>query len=137
LHAATGEVATEEELGGAEMHARITGLADYLAEDDRDALRTVREILASLDWNRHAQAPRRQPVAPPRYDEQDLLGIMPEDLRYPVDMREVIARVVDGSELREFGALYGEATICGHAAIHGHAVGIIANNGPIEPNGAA
>ncbi|MGB6104182.1 MAG: carboxyl transferase domain-containing protein [Pusillimonas sp.] len=137
LKAATGEVATEEELGGAEMHARISGLADYMAEDDREALRIAREIVASLDWNRHLHTTRRQPIKPPRYDAEELLGVMPQDHRQPVDMREVIARIVDGSEWREFGSLYGSATICGHAVIQGHAVGIITNNGPIEPNGAA
>ncbi|MEF7615363.1 carboxyl transferase domain-containing protein [Aquincola sp. MAHUQ-54] len=138
LKAATGEVATEEELGGAEMHASISGLADYLAEDDRDALRIAREIVGSLDWNRGlAVPPRPQAFAAPRYAAEELLGVMPDDHRRPVDMREVIARIVDGSDFREFGALYGAATVCGHASIEGMAVGIITNNGPIEPAGAA
>ncbi|APW39738.1 acetyl-CoA carboxylase carboxyltransferase subunit [Rhodoferax koreense] len=137
LKAATGEVATEEELGGAEMHARVSGLADYLAEDDRDALRIAREIVGSLDWNRHQRTISRGEIVPPRYDAEELLGVMPEDHRRPVDMREVIARIVDGSDFREFGALYGAATVCGHARIEGFAVGVITNNGPIEPAGAA
>ena len=137
LKAATGEVATEEELGGAEMHAGITGLADYLAEDDRDALRIAREVMASLQWNRDLP-PAPEPVfEPPRYDAEELAGVMPVEHSKPVDMREVIARLVDGSDFREFGALFGAATVCGHAAIEGHAVGIITNNGPIEPAGAA
>ncbi|MBS0428879.1 MAG: acyl-CoA carboxylase subunit beta [Proteobacteria bacterium] len=137
LKAATGEVATEEELGGALMHASISGLADYLAEDDRDALRIAREIVQSLDWNARSPARRERRFAEPHYGAEELLGVMPEDHRRPVDMREVIARIVDGSEFREFGALYGSATVCGHASIRGFAVGIITNNGPIEPSGAA
>lgn len=137
LKAATGEVATDEELGGAEMHASISGLADYLAEDDRDAVRIAREIVASLGWDAHAPTPPQPTYAPPLYAAEDLLGIMPDDYRRPVDMREVVARIVDGSDFREFGSLYGAATICGHASIHGMRVGIITNNGPIEPAGAA
>jgi geranyl-CoA carboxylase beta subunit len=137
LKAATGEVATDEELGGAEMHAAISGLADYLAEDDRDALRIARELVDSLDWNaRMPQAPGRA-FAEPLHDPEDLLAIMPDDHRQPVDMREVVARIVDGSDFREIGSQYGSATVCGHASIGGHAVGIITNNGPIEPAGAA
>jgi geranyl-CoA carboxylase beta subunit len=137
LLAATGEIATDEELGGAEMHASITGLGDYLAEDDRDALRLAREIVGSLDWNqRFRQTPARS-FREPRYDAEELLGVMPDDHRRPVDMREVIARIVDDSDFLEFGALYGSATVCGHASIHGMPVGIITNNGPIEPSGAA
>src|SRR5271156_44908 len=102
LKAATGEIATEEELGGAEMHTRVSGLGDYLAEDDRDALRIARDIVAKLDWNK--TMPREEPRAfkPPRYDAEDLLGIMPADYKRPVDMREVIARIVDDSDFLEF-----------------------------------
>ncbi len=136
LKAATGEIATEEELGGAEMHTTISGLGDYLAEDDRDALGIARDIVAKLDWNKDmpADAPRR--ARPPRYDAEELLGIMPEDYKRPVDMKEVIARIVDDSDFLEFAANYGPATVCGHAAIEGHAVGIITNNGPLDPAGA-
>jgi geranyl-CoA carboxylase beta subunit len=137
LQAATGEVATEEELGGGLMHATISGLADYLAQDDRDAIRLAREVLDSLRWNKAHQAPQAGKFEPPRYDAEDLLGIMPEDYRQPVDMREVIARIVDGSLFREFGAMYGSTTVCGHAFIQGFPVGIITNNGPIDPQGAA
>lgn len=137
LKAATGEIATEEELGGAEMHTSISGLGDYLAEDDRDAIRIAREIVDSLQWNTNAPAASRLPAKPPRYDREELLGVMPPDYKTPVDMKEVIARLVDDSEFREFGALYGSATVCGHAKIEGHAVGIITNNGPIDPAGAA
>ena len=134
LKAATGEIATEEELGGAEMHTRISGMGDYLAEDDRDAIRIAREIVAGIDWDR--ERPTR-PHAPPLYPADDLLGIMPADLKRPVDMRQVIARLVDGSEFLEFGENYGSATVCGHARIEGWAVGFITNNGPIDTAGAS
>jgi geranyl-CoA carboxylase beta subunit len=137
LMAATGEIATEEELGGAEMHTTISGLGDYLAEDDRDALRIARDILGKLDWN--ASLPHVPPriVKPPRYDAAELLGIMPMDHKRPVDMKEVIARIVDDSDFLEFGALYGPATVCGHAMLDGYTIGIITNNGPIDPAGAS
>ncbi len=134
LKAATGEVATEEELGGAEMHTHVSGLGDYLAEDDRDALRIAREVLGQIDWPHERAAPR--PHQPPRYDSEELLGIMPMDHKRPVDMKQVIARFVDDSEFLEFSANYGAATVCGHARIEGHAVGIITNNGPIDNAGA-
>jgi len=136
LKAATGEIATEEELGGAEMHTTISGLGDYLAEDDRDAIRIAREIVASLQWQRAVaqEAPRQ--YKPPRYDREDLLGIMPMDYKRPVDMRQVIARIVDDSDFLEFGENYGSATVTGHARIQGWPLGIITNNGPIDPAGA-
>jgi geranyl-CoA carboxylase beta subunit len=135
LKAATGEIATEEELGGAEMHTSISGLGDYLAEDDRDALRIARDIMAKLEWDRPVAA--GQPSAcPPRHDPEELLGIVPMDYRRPVDMRQVIARIVDDSDFLEFSALYGPATVCGHARIEGHALGIISNNGPLDVAGA-
>ncbi len=135
LKAATGEIATEEELGGAEMHTSISGLGDYLAEDDRDALRIARDIMAGLAWDRPASEASTT-VEPPRYDPEDLLGIMPMDHKRPVDMRQAIARFVDGSDFIEFGTDYGPATVCGHAKIEGHPVGIITNNGPLDPAGA-
>ncbi|MDG2536923.1 carboxyl transferase domain-containing protein [Dyella jiangningensis] len=135
LKAATGEVATEEELGGAQMHATQSGQAEYLAEDDADALRIARELLAALDWNRDLP-PGDRSYAPPRFDAQELLGIAPADHRKPLDMREVIARLVDGSEFLEFKPDYGPATVTGHAAICGMRLGIITNNGPLDPAGA-
>lgn len=136
LKAATGEVATEEELGGAVMHTSISGLGDYLAEDDRDGLRIAREIMGQIDWHRGmpVEAPRR--FKPPRYDAEELLGIMPADHKRPVDMRQVIARIADDSEFLEFGENYGSATVCGHFKIEGWPVGVITNNGPIDPAGA-
>ncbi|MFC7518025.1 acyl-CoA carboxylase subunit beta [Herbaspirillum sp. GCM10030257] len=137
LKAATGEIATEEELGGAEMHTSISGLGDYLAEDDRDALRIARDIMSKLEWNRGVPRESERVVASPRYDKEELLGIMPMDHKRPVDMKEVIARIVDDSDFLEFGARYGSATVCGHAMIDGYPLGIITNNGPIDPAGAA
>ncbi len=135
LKAATGEVATEKELGGAGMHASVSGLAEYLADDDADALRIARELVAALDWNRFP-APVPRPYAMPRFDADELLGIASNDHRKPLDMREVIARIVDGSNFLEFKPDYGPATVTGHAAICGIRIGVITNNGPLDPAGA-
>lgn len=135
LLAATGEVATEEELGGAEMHATISGLGHYLAEDDRDAIRIARELIDSLGWQSKDLYQGVRGL-PPRHDPEELLGIMPSDPRRPVDMREVIFRLVDDSTFLEFGAGYGSATICANARLEGHPLAIITNNGPIDANGA-
>ncbi len=137
LKAATGEVATEEELGGAEMHTAVSGLGEYLAEDDRDAIRIARDVLARLDWNGALPARPARTFEPPRYPAEELLGVMPSDLKRPVDMREVIGRVVDGSAFLEFKAGWGPATVCGHAALEGWPVGIVTNNGPLDPAGAS
>ena len=134
LKAATGEIATEEELGGAEMHTQVSGLGDYLAEDDRDALRIAREIMAALEWERPGRAASE--FNPPRYDQDELLGIMPMDHKRPVDMKQVIARIIDDSDFTEMAPNYGPATVCGHARIEGQAIGIITNNGPLDPAGA-
>ena len=136
LKAATGEVATEEELGGALMHTSISGLGDYLAEDDRDAIRIAREILANIDWNRDAANAPARAFKPPRYDAESLLGIMPMDHKRPVDMKQVIAHIADDSEFLEFGENYGGATVVGHIKIEGMPVGVVTNNGPIDPAGA-
>jgi geranyl-CoA carboxylase beta subunit len=136
LMAATGEVATEEELGGAVMHTAISGLGDYLAEDDRDAIRLAREVLAQIDWNRDLPPEPLRSYQPPRYGAEELLGIMPMDPKRPVDMREVIARLADDSYFLPLGENYGSATVCGHIKIEGFPVGIITNNGPIDPAGA-
>ena len=136
LKAATGEIATEEELGGALMHTSISGLGDYLAEDDRDAIRMAREILSNIDWNRGMPAEPARSFKPPRYDAEELLGIMPIDHKRPVDMKQVIARIADDSEFLEFGENYGSATVVGHIKIEGMPLGVITNNGPIDPAGA-
>lgn len=134
LKAATGEIATEEELGGAEMHTAISGLGDFLAEDDRHAIALAREVMAGLDW---PQASETRAFDAPAHDREELLGLMPMDYRQPVDMREVIARIVDGSDFTEFGDRYGGGTVCGTARIHGWPIGILTNNAPIDPDGAA
>jgi len=134
LKAATGEDATDEELGGADLHATVSGLAEYVADDDADALRIARELVAALDWSRGE--PPLPAGEPPALDPDGLLGLFAPDLKKPVDMREVIARVVDGSRFLEFKPGYGPATVCGHAAVHGIAIGIVTNNGPLDPAGS-
>jgi len=136
LKAATGEVATEEELGGAVMHTQVSGLGDYLAEDDRHALGIARDVVARLNWPAREDVRAARPHRPPRHPADELLGVMPADLRRPVDMREAIARFVDDSDFLDFSPGYGPATVCGHAAIEGHAIGIVTNNGPIDVAGA-
>ncbi|WP_302175007.1 acyl-CoA carboxylase subunit beta [uncultured Hydrogenophaga sp.] len=138
LLAATGEVATEEELGGAEMHATTSGLGEHLAEDDREALGLAREVVARTGWQSTTPTPPppRPSPEPSRFDADELLSIMPAHHREPVDLREVMLRLVDASDLLEFKPLYGAATVCVQARIGGHAVGIIGNNGPIDVAGA-
>lgn len=136
LKAATGEVATEEELGGAEMHTAVSGLGEYLALDDREAIGMARDVIANTGWAVAQGAVVAASAVQPTLPADDLLALMPDDLRQPVDMREVIARLVDGSELLEFKARYGVATLCAQGRIAGHAVGFISNNGPIDVAGA-
>lgn len=123
---ATGEESDDESLGGADMHARVSGLADYYALDEPDALRTARRVVSRLNWRKQGPAPRSS-VEPPLHDEDELLGIVPGDLRTPFDPREVITRVVDGSRFDEFKPLYGPSLATGWAEVHGYPVGILAN----------
>jgi acyl-CoA carboxylase subunit beta len=125
---ATDEDADEEELGGAEMHARVSGLADYLAEDELDALRIAREVIAHLNWRKVGPEPVTDAPAP-HYDLEELLGVASADVRVPFDVREVISRVVDGSLFEEFKPLYGNSLVCGWANLGGYPLGILANNG--------
>jgi len=125
---ATGEDSNDEELGGAEMHATMSGLADYLAEDELDALRIARNVMAHLNWRKLGYGPT-MPADEPAYDPEELLGLLPPDLRTPMDIREVIARIVDGSRFEEFKPLYGRTLVTGWASIHGYPVGILGNNG--------
>ncbi|MCG8421301.1 MAG: acyl-CoA carboxylase subunit beta [Proteobacteria bacterium] len=125
---ATGEDSDHEELGGADMHSRVSGVSDYLAEDERDAIRLGREIVAHLNW-RKAADPVHRPVQPPLYDPDELLGIASADIKVPFDSRDVIARIADGSRFSEFKPLYGTTLVCGWAHIHGYPIGILANNG--------
>ncbi|MGW4523596.1 acyl-CoA carboxylase subunit beta [Amycolatopsis sp. NPDC004378] len=123
---ATGEESDDESLGGAEMHARTSGLADYLAVDEQDAIRLGRNIIKRLNWTKQGPTPKPD-YEEPLYDAEDLLGIVPPDLKVPFDPREVIARVVDGSDFDEFKPLYGSSLVTGWASIHGYPVGILAN----------
>lgn len=123
---ATGEESDDESLGGAGMHARTSGLADHFALDEPDALRLARRIVARLNHRKAYHGPDRS-AAPPKYDEEELLGIVPGDLKVPFDPREVIARVVDGSDFDEFKPLYGASLATGWASVHGYPVGILAN----------
>jgi geranyl-CoA carboxylase beta subunit len=137
LRAATGEIATDEELGGADMHATVSGLGEYLAEDDADGVRIAREIMAKLPWNAQLPAARHRAYKEPRYAPEELAGAVPIDYRQPYDVREIVVRVVDDSDFLDFKSGYGVHTVCGHAEIEGHAVGLIGNNGPIDADGAA
>jgi acyl-CoA carboxylase subunit beta len=127
---ATGEESDDESLGGAEMHARMSGLADYLAADEQDALRIGRRIVARLNWRKLGPPPAVSPgaVEAPVFDEEELAGIVPPDLRVPFDPREVIARVADGSDFDEFKPSYGPSLVTGWARVHGYPVGILANS---------
>jgi acetyl-CoA carboxylase carboxyltransferase component len=126
---ATGEESDDESLGGADMHARVSGLADYLAADEQDAIRIGRRVVARLNWRKLGPPPAVAPgsVAPPLFDEAELIGIVPPDLRVPFDPREVIARVVDGSDFDEFKPEYGRSLVTGWARVHGYPVGVLAN----------
>jgi 3-methylcrotonyl-CoA carboxylase beta subunit len=128
VKAATGEVVTAEELGGADVHSRTSGVTDHCAENDRHALGIARCVVASLNEVKRPSVELRQPI-PPRYAQEDLYSIVPANLRTPYDVREVIARLVDGSEFDEFKRLYGPTLVCGFAHVWGYPVGIVANNG--------
>lgn len=128
VKAATGEVVTAEELGGADVHCRISGVADHLANDDDEALEIARHVVANLNRKKAVDLQVQAPVEP-LYPAEDLYKIIPADERQTYDVREVIARLVDGSEFHEFKALYGQTLVCGFAHLHGYPVGIVANNG--------
>ncbi len=136
LKAATGEIATEEELGGAEMHATVSGLAEYLAENDGHAVQMCRELVQRLHWNKDCERPNRGSCTEPVYDPDEIAGVIPVDYRSPYDMRELVARVVDGSDFMDFKSRYGPTTVCVQAEIFGLPCGILGNNGPIDPEGA-
>lgn len=132
---ATGEESDDETLGGARLHAEVSGLGDYFAEDEMDAIRICREVVSHLNWRKagpSAIARADEPV----HDPEELLGLVSRDLRQPVDVRDVIARVVDGSRFEEFKQRYGPTLVCGWASIHGHPVGILGNNGVLYPETA-
>ena len=133
VKAAIGEDCTEDELGGAETHAQVTGLGEYLCEDDAHAVAMAREVMDKLRWD---LAAADCTFTEPLFDEQELMGTVPADEREPYDVREVIARLVDGSDFLEFKAEYGAEMMCGHARVQGQLVGILGNNGPIQPAGS-
>jgi acetyl-CoA carboxylase carboxyltransferase component len=132
---ATGEESDDQSLGGARLHAEVSGLGDYLAEDEMDAIRMCREVISHLNWRKPGPVPSLRADAPV-HDPEELLGIVSRDLRQPVDVRDVIARVVDGSRFEEFKGGYGPTMICGWASVHGYPVGVLGNNGVIYPEGA-
>ncbi len=127
---ATGEDADEESLGGAQMHCAVSGLGDYLAEDEMDGIGICREVVRHLNWRKEGPEPSL-PGDDPIHDPEDLLGMVSPDLRTPFDMREVIGRIVDGSRFEEFKALYGPTLVTGWASIHGYPIGVLANNGAL------
>ncbi len=137
LKAATGEIATDEEIGGAEMHAEIAGTADYLAENDSDGVRIARDIMTKVGWNEDALPPTQKAFQEPLYPAEELLGLVPVDPKIPYDVREVIARIADGSDYLDFKADYDVGTVCGNIEIEGRACGVIGNNAPITARGAA
>jgi acetyl-CoA carboxylase carboxyltransferase component len=124
---ATGETADDESLGGAEMHSRVSGLSDYFATDEHDAIRLGREIVARFHWRKLGPPPSRH-APEPRYDPEEILGVIPPDPKVPFDPREILARTVDGSEFDEYKPLYGTSLVTGWASIHGYPVGVLANH---------
>ncbi len=128
VKAATGEIVSAEELGGADVHTRLSGVADHFAENDHHALHICRRIVAHLNWQKKVSPGVTAPEAP-LYDPQEIYGVVPVDTRKPLDVREVLARIVDGSRLDEFKARYGTTLVTGFSHIHGYPVGIVANNG--------
>ena len=136
VRAATGEIADERELGGSEMHASTSGLVEYLAEDDAHALSMLRDVVGRLNWNARLSPISRQDYQEPLLDIDELAGVTPADYRTPYDVREVLARIVDGSDFEEFKPRYGASTVCVQASVMGLACAFIGNNGPIDPAGA-
>ena len=132
---ATGEESDDETLGGAQMHSEVSGLSDYLAEDEMDALRICREVVSHLNWKKSESDPKAKSECP-LYDSEELLGLVSPDLKTPVDIKEAIARFVDGSRFEEFKPLFGPTIVTGWAEVHGYPVGIIGNNGAIYPDSA-
>jgi len=136
VKAATGEEADERELGGSEMHASVSGVVEYLVENDAHGLLKARDIIGNLDWNKRAKAVERRVYEDPLYPAEQLAGVVPTDPKVPYDVRELLARVVDGSSLEEFKSRYGASTVCGFSSITGIACAFIGNNGPIDTQGA-
>ncbi|MBV1883938.1 MAG: acyl-CoA carboxylase subunit beta [Pseudomonadales bacterium] len=136
LKAATGEEADDQELGGSEMHSRVSGLVEYLAEDDAHGISIARDLVERLEWNRHCAPKPEKKYDEPLYDADEILGLVPQDFKTAYDVRELVARIVDGSDFLDFKPNYGAATVCIQAKVCGYPVGIVGNNGPIDPQGA-
>ncbi|MEM6440330.1 MAG: carboxyl transferase domain-containing protein [Pseudomonadota bacterium] len=134
--AATGEQSDDRAVGGAEMHAEVSGLVEHLAEDDAHALEIARDCVARLGWNRGMPAPPPPVFDEPLHAPETLAGVVPMDPATPYEAREVVARLVDGSDFEDFQPRFGVSTVCARASIHGQPVGMLANNGPIDPAGA-
>ncbi len=132
---ATGEVSDDETLGGAKMHSEVSGLSDYLAEDEMDALRLCRSVVSHLHWGKEGPSPLPNSDSP-SLSQEELLGLVDEELKSPLDIREVIGRIVDGSRFEEYKPRYGKTMICGWSMLHGYPIGILGNNGPIYPESA-
>jgi geranyl-CoA carboxylase beta subunit len=137
LKAATGEIATDEELGGAEMHAQVAGTAEFLAEDDADGIRIARELMSTIPWNEQLPFYTKPSWEEPAFSSDELIGIVPSDNKRPYDVKDIIARIADGSNFVDFKPEFDNQTVCGFLKIQGHACGLIGNNGPITPAGAA
>ncbi|MDF1781111.1 MAG: acyl-CoA carboxylase subunit beta [Alcanivoracaceae bacterium] len=136
LKAATGEIADDESLGGAEMHATVSGTAEYMAENDADGVRIAREVLGMIPWNEQLEPQAPLQWQEPLYDAEELLGVVPSETKKPYDVREIIARIADGSEFLDFKNELDAGTVCGWIKIQGYPVGVIGNNAPITAHGA-
>ncbi len=137
LKAATGEVADDESLGGAELHCSEAGTAEYLAENDAHGIQLARDVMAKIPWNEQLPHLPQPTFAEPRYSPEELLGVVPSDVKMPYDCREIITRIVDDSDFLDFKNTYDSQTVCGWSKIYGHTIGIVGNNGPITTRGAA
>jgi geranyl-CoA carboxylase beta subunit len=136
VKAATGEIVDDRELGGSEMHASVSGLVDYLAENDAHAIEIARDVVGRLNWNSHISMKEPASYKAPMHDIEDVVGIVPINYQTPYDVRELLTRIVDGSDFEEVGSRYGPGTVCVQASIMGMPCGIVGNNGPIDPEGA-
>ena len=135
VKAATGEISSDEDLGSAEMHSEVTGLVEYLAENDAHGIEIARDVVANLAWQPGKRRPNKS-VKPPRYPSEEIIGLVPVNYKTPYDVKELVARIVDDSSFIEFKPSYGLSTVCLQTEIFGAACGVIGNNGPIDPNGA-
>lgn len=136
VKAATGEDANDRDLGGTEMHASVSGLVEYLASDDAHGLNIARDVIGRLNWNARGETPSRRAYVAPLYDTDELAGVVPTDNKTPYDVRELLVRIIDGSDMDEFKPRYGVSTVCVQASIMGYPCALIGNNGPIDPDGA-